>query len=1494
MRWRIRTSLITVCVLVMTLFSPTPMPASPSRAFAVDEPPLPRMRDIPVNLRPRAFWPDAISADDFTFGWRPDHAYVADPVDVVTGAFTIGATDLTVHGRGINFEFTRTYNSADDWWRSNSPMGAGWSNTFDWVLEDDVCSRFYSLRRGDGGRGTVSEDISFTNDGAPMATRTYTLVTHDQLIYTFGDPIIIDSGVDWVPPTCTYYYYHYRLRSIRNQAGDTLTLGYDLIGSPGAQQLRLSTVSDSLGGIYHLTYAGGCNYLYRLDDPFGRSVTFNNDTYCTLTSVTDLAGRTTTYGYDALGSRHIAAITDPDGRVRPTNTYVNGRITRQVDGEGNATTVSYYDDPYTGQHYGTYVTDPRGATTYYNVYAQCGTLTVWTRAVASESTVVNGVNYMTTYEYDMSCHRSAIIDPLGNRTDFSYTGPMFLASRSDPTVAGGRPVTSYQYDTKWNLTRIADPRGFATERTYDQTTGALLSERRQIDATTFATTTYAYSDARYKLLPTTITSPRGYATTLIYDASANLSRKTDPDGVATNYGYDSIGRQTTVTDAESRVTTTAYDNADRVLSATDPLGAITRYSYDGAGNRTSVTDRLGNVTSYTYDRNSRLVNMQQHPNQNTTYTTTIARDGNSNVTRMTEGNGVQRDSAYDAFNRVISTTEYTSQGTLTTIYTRDGNGNVTSRRTPDGVSVSYTYDALARLTGVGATGLSISYAYDLAGNRTQMQDATGSTTYAYDGASRIISVAAPAGTVTYVYDLDGNRTALGYPGAGTVAYVYSPAGRLSTVTDWATRVSSYAYRANGLVSSVTYPNGMAASYSYDAAGRLTQLTNAIGQTTITRHTYTLDAEGNRRTLAEFVSGITALGATDTIDYTYDGLNRLSGSTGALAESFSFDGASNVTNRTGPSATYTYDATDRLQSDGTLQFGWSQADQLTSRGVPVVPPQVTFRDQANANNGGGATTLTISRPAATQPGDLLLALVYIDHANATIDTPVGWTALSNVTISGSHKGAVFYRFASNADPASWSFTFGRYFFQDDDYPYVAPAEGTILTYSNVNSATPLSPATAAATTGSGATPAANTLSLAYPNELVVASYGQVASSTAATPSGWTARTSYAPSTSAGALKIDERRYTAIGSSDGVQWSSSANSSWVSFAVGLVPTPPAPPSGDSFVFDAIDRLAYATVSGVTRTLGYDGDRYLTSRTTPGSSVTLLWDATTTPKRLLAVGGDFIVYGLTPLYSVNGSSLTTYARDGQLSTRAELVGTSVSASFRYRSYGALAQSQGASGPKILGYAGQLLDPSGLYYMRARWYDVTNARFVTRETTGGDAASPQSLNGYAYAGGNPLLWRDSTGLARESVDTPIDVDDGSSIGGSSLCGPHDCAGSSAPGPSAGGSRFPRDIGVNPRPPEPLDNGRPISNSFTQNQAAQARIEQLEQLGARDIRVNQQMVNAQGQRVGVNRPDIQYTWNGQRYYEEYETQSIADALAHEARILANDPEGIFIPRWVP
>lgn len=112
--------------------------------------------------------------------------------------------------------------------------------------------------------------------------------------------------------------------------------------------------------------------------------------------------------------------------------------------------------------------------------------------------------------------------------------------------------------------------------------------------------------------------------------------------------------------------------------------------------------------------------------------------------------------------------------------------------------------------------------------------------------------------------------------------------------------------------------------------------------------------------------------------------------------------------------------------------------------------------------------------------------------------------------------------------------------------------------------------------------------------------------------------------------------------------------------------------------------------------------------------------------------------------------------------------------------------------------------------------------------------------------------------------------------------------------ARLPQDVAVNPEPPRVLDLDRPVGSNPRQNAMVKADIRNARVEGGKDFRVNQQQVDGNGIRVGVNRPDLQYTdADGQRVYVEYDTSTSNRAIDHEQRILANDPSGKVVLKTV-
>jgi len=63
---------------------------------------------------------------------------------------------------------------------------------------------------------------------------------------------------------------------------------------------------------------------------------------------------------------------------------------------------------------------------------------------------------------------------------------------------------------------------------------------------------------------------------------------------------------------------------------------------------------------------------------------------------------------------------------------------------------------------------------------------------------------------------------------------------------------------------------------------------------------------------------------------------------------------------------------------------------------------------------------------------------------------------------------------------------------------------------------------------------------------------------------------------------------------------------------------------------------------------------------------------------------------------------------------------------------------------------------------------------------------------------------------------------------------------------------------------------------------------------VNQAQVDANGKVQGTNRPDLQYTLGGKRFYIEYEQPSNPRGFDHAKRIIRNDPTGTVKVKLVP
>ena len=111
-----------------------------------------------------------------------------------------------------------------------------------------------------------------------------------------------------------------------------------------------------------------------------------------------------------------------------------------------------------------------------------------------------------------------------------------------------------------------------------------------------------------------------------------------------------------------------------------------------------------------------------------------------------------------------------------------------------------------------------------------------------------------------------------------------------------------------------------------------------------------------------------------------------------------------------------------------------------------------------------------------------------------------------------------------------------------------------------------------------------------------------------------------------------------------------------------------------------------------------------------------------------------GVTYYYHVNGHGDVVALTDGS---------GNIVAQYSYDAWGNIVSQSGTiASANPLRYAGYRYDDAtGLYYLKARYYNPEDGRFITRDTFHGFEEDPLSLNQYAYTKNNPVMYVDPDG---------------------------------------------------------------------------------------------------------------------------------------------------------
>lgn len=379
------------------------------------------------------------------------------------------------------------------------------------------------------------------------------------------------------------------------------------------------------------------------------------------------------------------------------------------------------------------------------------------------------------------------------------------------------------------------------------------------------------------------------------------------------YSYDANGNIIQKTDSLNKVSKYQYDVQNRLIGETDPVGGVTQYSYDKMGNLNSVIDPQGKKTSMTYDDLGHLIKKDSPDTGISQY----EYDVDGNLTKITRADNSVTTYSYDALNRIIQA--QTGKQTQAWVYDTCTNGKGRICGTSNGITskgYSYTKDGQlsVQITKIDGVSYPIYWTYDDYGRLTgESRVGTGDdskVTYQYDALSRINSVKVKIGgkeqtIVSNVqYEPYGRVKSWTYGNGLEKSRAFDRDYRLTAINTPTIQNLVYSYNNNNLLTKMTnsLETNKTTSYSYDDLGQLTKAAS-----TLYSESWTLDKNSNRLTRTGNTNALT--------NYKILVGNQLANTTTTDAKAFSYDLLGNLTKKTGFGGTvdYTYDGFNRLKT-----------------------------------------------------------------------------------------------------------------------------------------------------------------------------------------------------------------------------------------------------------------------------------------------------------------------------------------------------------------------------------------------------------------------------------------------------------------------------------------------------------------------------------------------------------------------------------------------------
>jgi RHS repeat-associated protein len=1144
------------------------------------------------------------------------------------------------------------------------------------------------------------------------------------------------------------------LKSITDRNGNTVT--FDASG-----------IHDSTGKTIQITRAGA--YITGITDPNGKTFQYHQNAAGDLDIATDRSQNATTYSYDndhnltgiknALGIMPMENFYYPDGRLNYTLTAPDSNGVRH-------TIYNYFNSamepggapPPAGAPISVV---PSGAEldtdalgNYLLVQTDSyGNVTAKTQYLTDATHTNTPVTWSYTYNTaDPNNPDKPLkqIDPMGNETDFAYDSigdtTRTTAYLVNPDGSKTALVTSSTYN-KWGQllsTQTPSQQGtskYSVVNIYDDSTGNLQSTKDALGNTT----SYDYwqdNNGRTTDAVQSITDALQHTTSFTYDSVSppgNITVVTDPDNHVTRFGYDANGMKTSMTttrtntltgQVETLTTTYVPDDSGRIVKIVAPDLSTTETHYNDLGQVDYTIDQLGHYTYKKYDPATGKLIETDYPDR-TSSKAQFDADGRQTLSINESGLGVQY--SYDTLGRQISATPLDVNGNQYS----DGNGGAVQSTTTydlDG-NVLSTRDANCNATG--ATYNTTSFSYDSLGRKKAEQDALGNiTTYQYtpDGLMQSRTDARKY-TTTYQYYDSGQLRETDYPDSTSSTITYDANGRRTSITDQAHHTTQYHYNELGRMDWVEDPIGHITRYAYDELGNKTSQEDANGH--FTYFAYDSMSRLIRRTLPDgqyetrsydsfgrLQSETDENGATTVMVYDPNTARLTSKQDGfgntLVSFGYYLDGTLKSTTRGSVTVTQDYDGRGRLWhvygANGTLTYGYDFNGNRTSLTKPSGTVQYAFDADSHLSQVTHADGMITKIGYDPDCNRAALIRLKSDGTTTIASTTYAYDSLNRLTDIDHTTGSgatIRYHYGLNPDGTRASVT-------EAGVPnpgttnYTYDANGRLIEEDGPN----------------------GDLKYIYEadslgrRDLVGNRLQKIV-----TIGGVTTVTTYYYDT-------NDRLTQEVGPAGPTNYQYYPNGSlWTS----------TDPSGNvtTYAYDFDNDLTSISNNGsITASYVYDGAGNRVSQTTSASTVYYLVDGAmpyaSAVEEFDANGNPIADFDYADdldrmvRYQGNGGSAGGtayyYLADGLGSTRSLVNASgSVTDTYAFDAYGDLLAHNGTTDNEFL-FAGQIQDASGLYYLRARYYNPASGRFISQDPFSGYEKDPITLHRYLYAGDDPV----------------------------------------------------------------------------------------------------------------------------------------------------------------